>query len=95
MNDNTAFNDIEYLKLVLGGGKPEDFLNNFKRFADFFPALVYVYDKGKNRIGYFNKQFTDLLGYDAKDFSDLSINWANLIFKDDEEKFNADLKKNL
>jgi PAS domain S-box-containing protein len=83
--------DINYLRLLFAE-ESDAFINDYKKLADFFPALVFVFDAEKQRIAYTNKQFSTLLGYTEDEILDESFNWAKIVYQDDLEKFNEELK---
>lgn len=86
--------DINYLRLVFEQvGTEDSYVTNYQRLADLFPALVYVFDASNKRVGYVNKQFSKLLGYTNEDLDGLGYDINKIIFKDDVEKFNAELAK--
>ena len=43
MSSNPTLLDINYLRLLFADGT-DGVLNDYKRLADFFPALVFVFD---------------------------------------------------
>ncbi|CAN5573074.1 hypothetical protein BH10BAC3_BH10BAC3_14550 [soil metagenome] len=92
MSSNPHMLDINYLR-ILFGEEPDGFLNDYKKLADFFPALVFVLDADKKRLAYTNKQFNTLLGYNDDDISGLEEDWNKIVFKDDIEKFQEELQK--
>jgi len=93
MNEQSNLSEVDYLNFFLHPTQGDDFLKNYRKLADFFPALVYVYDTDNKKIGFFNKKFSEFLGYSNEDFASFSDTWSNIIFKDDVEKFNDELKK--
>lgn len=93
MSDKPNTLDINYLRLVFEQLGTDAFLNNYKKLADIFPALVYVFDTNKKKVGYVNKQFNSLLGYTEDDLTDFNYDWSKIIFKDDIDKFNEELNK--
>src|SRR5688572_2424400 len=60
-----------------------------KKIADFFPAIIYVYDARQKKLRFINKQLTNLLGYAYSDIQ----NWDDLVFKDDVHLVQEELKK--
>lgn len=92
MSSNPTLLDINYLRLLFADGT-DGVLNDYKRLADFFPALVFVFDANQKKLAYVNKQFNTLLGYDQEDLSGLDYDWNKIIFKDDKEKFQEELQK--
>jgi PAS domain S-box-containing protein len=93
MNDENAYSNLSYLKSIFSTSDEDGFLKNYQRLADFFPALIYVYDADKKRIGYFNKKFSELLGFTQDDFISFGESWNDLVFKEDADKFNENLQK--
>jgi PAS domain S-box-containing protein len=93
MNEHSNLSEIDYLNFFLHPAQEDDFLKNYRKLADFFPALVYVYDTDNKKIGFFNKKFSEFLGYSNEDFASFGDTWGNIIYKDDLEKFNDELKK--
>ncbi|MES2649771.1 MAG: ATP-binding protein [Bacteroidota bacterium] len=90
-NPNTA--DISnYLRLLFAEGS-DVFLKDYKRLADFFPALVFVLDADKKKLAYTNKQFNTLLGYNDNELTDLEEDLDTIIFSDDIESFKVELQK--
>ena len=90
-NPNTA--DISnYLRLLFAEGS-DVFLKDYKRLADFFPALVFVLDANEKKLAYTNKQFNTLLGYNDDDISGMSNDLDKIIFKDDVDVFKEELQK--
>jgi PAS domain S-box-containing protein len=97
MSSNPNFLDINYLRLLFAedndGILSDGVLNNYKKLADFFPALVFVFDTNQKKLAYANKQFGTLLGYNEDDLNGIDYDWSKIIFKDDQEKFGEELQK--
>lgn len=93
MSDKPNTLDINYLRLVFEQLGTDAFLSNYRKLADIFPALVYVFDADKKKVGYVNKQFNSLLGYSDEDLTSFDYDWSKVIFKDDVEKFQEELQK--
>ena len=53
--------DLNPLKLLLdSGGNGDEFS---RKIADFFPAIIYIYDVDSRKLKYINSKITDFLGY--------------------------------
>src|SRR5689334_7869802 len=92
MSSNPNSLDINYLRILFAEGS-DGFLQDYKKLADFFPALVFVLDADKKTLAYTNKQFGSLLGYTHDDLSGLENDWTRIVFQDDISQFEEDLKK--
>jgi PAS domain S-box-containing protein len=93
MTDNTKTLNANYLRLIFEQLGTDVFLNNYRKLADTFPEVVYVFDADKNKVGYVNKQFKTLLGYSDDDLINFDYDWNKIVFKDDVEKFQEELTK--
>jgi PAS domain S-box-containing protein len=92
MSSSNPTLDINYLQSLFPD-ESESFFNNYKGLTDFVPALVFVVDAEQQRIAYTNKQFKTLLGYEEEDIYAPDFTWQKIIFKEDVEAFDKELKK--
>lgn len=92
MSSNPSFLDLNYLRLLFSENN-DALLKDYKKLADFFPALVFVLDAENNKLAYVNKQFSNLLGYNEEDLNGIDYEWNKIIFQSDKEKVEEDLKK--
>lgn len=71
--------NVSFIKSLQDSGENSEFF--FHKIADFFPALIFVYNVPSNKIRYVNKQVTELLSYSAADSLDssdfLQFVWTN------------------
>ena len=54
-----------------------------KKIADFFPAIIFVYDTGEKRIRYANQKFTEVFGYTNDDLKSNGFDLLSFVFKED------------
>jgi PAS domain S-box-containing protein len=93
MTNDASNMDMNYLRLLFNELGSDAFLDNYKNLADFFPAIVYVYDAEKKKIGYVNKQFSTLLGYNNDDLLAIDYDWKKIVFEEDIKTFEEALGK--
>jgi len=93
MTNDASNMDLNYLRLLFTELGADAFLNNYRNLADFFPALVYVYDAEKKKIGYVNKQFSSLLGYSYDDLLAFDYDWKKIVFEEDIKTYEEALGK--
>jgi PAS domain S-box-containing protein len=80
---------IDYLKMLFDSGENRDSFD--QKVADFFPAIIYVYDVDNKRLKFVNQKVSDFLGYSFDEVRDGDLN--TLIFKDDVDLFKQELEK--
>jgi len=82
-------NDLSPLKLLF-----EDNAELFtQKIADFFPAIIYVYETGSKKLQYINKRVTDVLGYSMDDVLSWDDGVMEMVFKDDSASVRKELEK--
>ena len=74
-------NNVSFLRSLFESG--EDSEGFQQRIADFFPAIIYVYDPEKKRLRFINRRVTDLLGYSYEDVEHFDNDFMKFVFKDD------------
>ncbi len=79
--------DFNPLKLLLDSGNNGDEFS--RKVADFFPAIIYIYDVDSRKLKYINRRVTDFLGYSIEDVESWDNDPMRMVFKDD-----VDLVKN-
>ncbi|MFT3825411.1 MAG: PAS domain-containing protein [Chitinophagaceae bacterium] len=89
MDEQTRQEHLARLKALFGGnGEMMD-----EKIADFFPAIVYVYDTSAKKLRYINRQVTDVLGYTYEDIDSWDDNFMRLVFEDDKELVKLQFEK--
>jgi len=83
--------DLFHLKRLFSDGLVAD--DYQQRFNDFFPAIVYVYDAEQKKLRYINKKVTDVLGYTYEDINTWDDGILQLVFKEDQERVQEEIKK--
>jgi PAS domain S-box-containing protein len=79
---------IQYLKTLFEAGENRETFD--EKIADFFPAIIYIYDVDTKHISFLNKKVHDFLGFSHEDIGgDLN----ELIFKEDIELVRRELDK--
>src|SRR5438046_2656009 len=90
MQSHNVIENIRTLKVFLKSCNDED----LKRIADFFPALVYIYDAEKRKINFSNRKFEQWLGLTPEMLAeDFGNNLLNLVHPDDRELVKTELRK--
>ncbi|MBC7904856.1 MAG: PAS domain-containing protein [Gemmatimonadaceae bacterium] len=89
-NDDKGVDPREALKMMLHNGEGQAFNDNL---ADFFPAIIYVYDTSNKKLRFVNKKMTDLLGYSFDDVSGWDNDMMKLVFSEDVEMVQSELLK--
>ena len=84
-------NNVSFLKSLFESG--EDSEGFQQKIADFFPAIIYVYDPGKKRLRFINKRVTDFLGYSYEDVEGFDNDFMKFVFKDDVSLVQKELSK--
>lgn len=83
--------DLNPLKLLLdSGGNGDEFS---RKIADFFPAIIYIYDVDSRKLKYINSKITDFLGYTFEDVESWDHDFMRLVFKDDVDLVKEALSK--
>jgi PAS domain S-box-containing protein len=83
--------DLNPLKLLLDSGSNGDEFS--RKIADFFPAIIYIYDVDSRKLKYINRRVTDMLGYTIEDVEGLDDGIIPLVYKDDVELVKEELHK--
>lgn len=83
--------DLNPLKLLLHSGSNGDEFS--RKIADFFPAIIYIYDVDSRKLKYINRKVTDMLGYAIEDVEGLDDGIIPLVYKDDVELVKNELHK--
>lgn len=79
---------IPYLKTLLEAGENRDTFD--EKLADFFPAIIYLYDVETKHISFLNRKVHDFLDYS---YEDIGGDLNELIFKEDIELVRHELEK--
>jgi PAS domain S-box-containing protein len=79
---------IQYLKTLFEAGENRDTFD--EKLADFFPAIIYIYDVDTKHISFVNKKVHDFLGFS---YEDIGGDLNELIFKEDIELVQHELEK--
>ena len=74
-------NNVSFLKSLFESGENSEGFQ--QKIADFFPAIIYVYDPGQKKLRFVNKKLTDLLGYSYEDLENSDNDFMKFVFKDD------------
>jgi PAS domain S-box-containing protein len=64
-----------------------------QKVADFFPAIIYVYDADQKKLRFVNNKLTDLLGYSYEDIAEWDNDFMKFVFKDDVLLVQNELEK--
>ena len=83
-------NSINYLKFLFEDGENKD--DFYQKIADFFPALIYVYDAGNKKLRYINKKVTDVLGFSYEEINDWENDFMKFVFEEDVELVKKELE---
>lgn len=83
--------DLNPLKLLLDSGSNGDEFS--RKIADFFPAIIYIYDVDSRKLKYINRRVTDMLGYTIEDMEGLDDGIIPLVYKEDVELVKNELHK--
>jgi PAS domain S-box-containing protein len=83
--------DLNPLKLLLDSGSNGDEFS--RKIADFFPAIIYIYDVDSRKLRYINRKVTDFLGYTFEDVESWDNDFMHLVFKEDIELVKKELHK--
>lgn len=73
-------NNVSSFKSLFESGENSEGL---QQIADFFPALIYIYDTDKKKLRFINKQVTDLLGYSYDDVKSWDHDFMKMVFQED------------
>ncbi len=80
---------IHYLKMLFDSGENRDTFD--EKIADFFPAIIYVYDVSNKRLKFVNKRISDFLGFSYDEIREGDL--SKIIFKDDLDLVHNELQK--
>jgi PAS domain S-box-containing protein len=83
--------DLNPLKLLLGSWNNGDEFS--RKIADFFPAIIYIYDLDSHKLQYINRRVTDFLGYTFEDVESWDNDLMRIVFKDDLDLVKNELHK--
>ena len=83
--------DLNPLKLLLDSGSNGDEFS--RKIADFFPAIIYIYDVDSRKLKYINRKVTDFLGYTFEDVESWDSDFMRLVFRDDVDLVKKELDK--
>ena len=83
--------DLNPLKLLLESGNNGDDFS--RKVADFFPAIIYVYDVDSHKLKYVNRRLTDFLGYTFEDVESWDNDFMHLVFQEDVDLVKNELHK--
>lgn len=64
-----------------------------QKIADFFPAIIYVYDTDQKKLRFVNKKLTELLGYSYEDIKQWDNDFMKCVFEDDVSLVQEELDK--
>lgn len=84
-------NNVSSFKSIFESGESSEGLQ--QKIADFFPALIYIYDADKKKLRFINKQLTDLLGYSYEDITKWDHDLMKMVFQDDVKLVEGELTK--
>lgn len=79
---------IQYFKTLFEAGENRNTFD--EKLADFFPAIIYLYDVDTKHISFVNKKVRDFLGFS---YEDIGGDLNGLIFKEDIELVQHELEK--
>lgn len=79
---------IQYLKTLFEAGENRDTFD--EKLADFFPAIIYIYDVDTKHISFVNRKVHDFLGYS---YEDIGGDLNELVFREDIELVRHELEK--
>ena len=83
--------NVSFLKSLFESGENSEGLQ--QKIADFFPAIIYVYDQDQKKLRFINKKLTDFLGYSVEDVDQWDNDVMKFVFKDDELMVKEELDK--
>jgi PAS domain S-box-containing protein len=83
--------DLNPLKLLLDSGSNGDEFS--RKIADFFPAIIYIYDVDSRKLKYINRRVTDFLGYTFEDVEGWDNDFTRIVVKDDLDLVKKELSK--
>jgi PAS domain S-box-containing protein len=79
---------IQYFKTLFEAGESRNAFD--EKIADFFPAIIYIYDVDTKHISFLNRKVHDFLGFS---YEDIGGDLNELIFKEDIELVQHELEK--
>ena len=82
---------VSYFRsLIQSGDSSEEF---DQTLADFFPAIIYIYDTEEKKFSIVNKKLTDILGYSLEETEEWNNDFMKFVFKEDESLVRTELEK--
>src|SRR5215204_386676 len=84
-------NNVSFLKSLFESGENSEGFQ--QTIADFFPAIIYVYDPEKKRLRFINKRVTDFLGYSYEEIEQFDNDFMKFVFRDDVSLVQKELAK--
>src|SRR5215211_9395613 len=84
-------NNVSFFKSLFESG--EDSEGFQEKIADFFPAIIYIYDTDQKNLRFLNKKITDLLGYSFEDIKLWNNDFTKFVFQDDVSLVHKELDK--
>lgn len=88
MNDRLSF-----LKFFFESGKYSDCPTLTEKIADFFPALIFVYDLQNQRLRYINRRFTEYFGLALEETRGSEDLVKRLVYREDVDPFKKTLSR--
>ena len=73
--------NVSFFKSLFESGENSDSVE--QKIADFFPAIIYIYDQDQKRLRFINKRLTDFLGYSYEDVEQWDNDFMKVVFKED------------
>src|SRR5687768_14836771 len=86
-------NDINFLKFFFDSGKYAEEAPQIERIADFFPALICIYDVESGRMAYTNSKFRDFFGLTPDDFGGSGNIIDNIVYQADIDLVKSEIEK--
>jgi PAS domain S-box-containing protein len=83
--------ELNPLKLLFHSSDTTDEFS--EKIADFFPAIIYVFDAGSRKLKYINRRITDVLGYTYDDITGLDDDLMNIVFREDLDQVKKEVDK--
>lgn len=84
-------NNVSFFKSLFESGENSDSFE--QKIADFFPAIIYIYDQDQKRLRFINKKLTDFLGYSYEDVEEWDNDFMKVVFKEDLSLVQKELER--
>lgn len=91
MTTNGVNDVLRHLRMLFS---KEDGETLHQATTQFFPAIIYLYDAGENKLKFLNEhKISELLGYTTDEIRELGHDVTKMVFKDDMEQVKKEMEK--